>query len=78
MRPRGYEDKLVRAVEANTTMLVEALALRQKWYPDVYNQVNSAFEMLSTFVSIDMGDIEARMEILQRQVNDEAVEEEDG
>ncbi|ERM97836.1 hypothetical protein AMTR_s00118p00077280 [Amborella trichopoda] len=76
MSHQGYEDKLVRVVEASTTILVEVLTLRQKWYSEVYNHVINAFEMLSKFVSVDMVDIEARMEILQRQVNDEAVEEE--
>ncbi|ERM96992.1 hypothetical protein AMTR_s00074p00187130 [Amborella trichopoda] len=65
MRPRGYEDRL-----ASTVMLAEALTLRHKWYPEVYNLVNNTFETLSKFVPVDMGNVEARMEILQRQYND--------
>ncbi|XP_006842489.2 pentatricopeptide repeat-containing protein At1g06710, mitochondrial [Amborella trichopoda] len=37
----------VSAVQASIVMLAKALALRQKWYPEVYNCVNNAFEMLS-------------------------------
>ncbi|XP_020528650.1 uncharacterized protein LOC110008035 [Amborella trichopoda] len=61
MRPRGYKDQFVSAVQASTTMLAEALTLRQKWYPKVYNRVNNKFEMLSKFVPVDMVDIEARL-----------------
>ncbi|ERM98022.1 hypothetical protein AMTR_s00120p00057880 [Amborella trichopoda] len=32
--------------------------------------------MLSEFVPVDMEDIEAKMELLQREVNEEAVQEE--
>ncbi|ERN08895.1 hypothetical protein AMTR_s00015p00219940 [Amborella trichopoda] len=78
MRPRGYEDQLVSTVKASTVMLAEALTLRQKWYPEVLNRVNNAFEMLSKFVHVNMGDVEARMENLQRQYNDEAVLDEAG
>ncbi|ERN02223.1 hypothetical protein AMTR_s00045p00216580 [Amborella trichopoda] len=74
MRHRGYADQLIRAVQASTTMLAEALTLRQKWYPEVYNRINNVFEMLFIFVPVDMV-VEARMEILQRQVNDEVVQE---
>ncbi|ERN18127.1 hypothetical protein AMTR_s00054p00045760 [Amborella trichopoda] len=66
MRLRGYEDQLVSAVQASTTMLAEELTLRQKWYLEVYNRVNNAFEMLSKFVPVNMVDIEAMIEILQR------------
>ncbi|ERN02955.1 hypothetical protein AMTR_s00134p00031500 [Amborella trichopoda] len=76
MRPRGYENQLVSAVQASIVTLTEALTLRQKWYPEVYNRVNSAFETLSKFVLVDMGDIEAKMEILQCQYNDEGVPDE--
>ncbi|ERN17230.1 hypothetical protein AMTR_s00044p00183280 [Amborella trichopoda] len=62
----------VSADQASTTMLAEALTLRQKWFLEVYNHVNNAFEMLSKFVPVDIVDIEARMEIL-RQVNNEVV-----
>ncbi|ERN07002.1 hypothetical protein AMTR_s00141p00067680 [Amborella trichopoda] len=78
MRPRGYEDQLVSAVKAFTVMLVEALPLRQKWYPEVLNRVNNTFEMLAKFVLVDMGGVEATMEYLQRQHNDEAVLDEAG
>ncbi|ERN00079.1 hypothetical protein AMTR_s00105p00140220 [Amborella trichopoda] len=70
MRRRGYEDQLVSVVKASTVMLVEAFTLRQKWYPEVLNRVNDTFEMLSKFVPVDMGDVEARMEHLQCQYND--------
>ncbi|ERN11140.1 hypothetical protein AMTR_s00024p00180210 [Amborella trichopoda] len=63
-------------VKASTIMLAEALILRQKWYPEVLNRVNNAFEMLSKFVPVDMGDVEARMEHLQYQYNDEVVPDE--
>ncbi|ERN10372.1 hypothetical protein AMTR_s00026p00110350 [Amborella trichopoda] len=78
MRPRGYEDQLVSAVKASTVMLAEALTLRQKWYPEVLNRVNNAFEMLSKFVPVDMDDVEARMVHLQCQYNDEVVPGEAG
>ncbi|ERN12734.1 hypothetical protein AMTR_s00043p00127200 [Amborella trichopoda] len=65
MRPRGYENQL-------------AFTPKQKWYPEVLNSVNNAFEMLSKFVPVDMSDIEARMEHLQRQYNDEAIPDEAG
>ncbi|ERN08284.1 hypothetical protein AMTR_s00156p00021000 [Amborella trichopoda] len=74
IRPRGYEDDLVSAVQASTTILSEALTLRQKWYPKVYSHVN-AFEMLSKFVPANMEDMEAMMELLQREVNEEAIQE---
>ncbi|ERM96776.1 hypothetical protein AMTR_s05214p00004730 [Amborella trichopoda] len=73
MSPRGYEDQLVSAVQVSTIMLTEALTLKQKWYPEVYNCVNNAFETLPKFVPVDMDDIEARMENLQREYNDEGV-----
>ncbi|ERN04134.1 hypothetical protein AMTR_s00077p00064360 [Amborella trichopoda] len=66
----------VSAVQASTIMLTEALTLRQKWYPEVCNRVNNVFKMLSKFVPVDMEDIEARMELLQSAVNEEAVQEE--
>ncbi|ERN03233.1 hypothetical protein AMTR_s00003p00179440 [Amborella trichopoda] len=47
MRPRGYEDKLVGAVQTSTVMLADVLTLRQKGYPEIYNRVNNAFETLS-------------------------------
>ncbi|ERM97711.1 hypothetical protein AMTR_s00121p00083050 [Amborella trichopoda] len=56
---------------ASTVMLAKELTHRHKWYLEVYNRVNNAFEALSKFVHMDMGDVEARMEILQRQYNDE-------
>ncbi|ERN09966.1 hypothetical protein AMTR_s00013p00206580 [Amborella trichopoda] len=66
MRPQGYEDQLVSAVQASTIILAEALTLRQKWYLGVYNRVNNAFETLSKFVPVDMIDIESKIENLQR------------
>ncbi|ERN13869.1 hypothetical protein AMTR_s00021p00029340 [Amborella trichopoda] len=54
-------------------MLAEALTLRQKWNPKVYNRVNNAFETLSKFVPMDMDDIEARMENLECEYHDEGV-----
>ncbi|ERN19546.1 hypothetical protein AMTR_s00062p00072500 [Amborella trichopoda] len=78
MRHRGYEDQLVSAVQTSTTIFVEVLTLRQKWYPEVYNGINNVFEMLSKFVPVDLEDIDSRMEMLQREVNDEAVQEEGG
>ncbi|ERN07607.1 hypothetical protein AMTR_s00157p00065740 [Amborella trichopoda] len=73
MRPRSYENQLVNAVQASTIMLIEALTLRVKWYPEVYNRVNDAFETLSKFVPVDMDDVEARMEDLQRVYNDKSI-----
>ncbi|ERN10639.1 hypothetical protein AMTR_s00028p00195620 [Amborella trichopoda] len=67
-----------RCVQASTVRLAEALTLRQKWYPEVYNLVNNVFETLSKFVPMDIGDIEAGIEILQRQYNDECVPNEAG
>ncbi|ERN00286.1 hypothetical protein AMTR_s00107p00033530 [Amborella trichopoda] len=64
MRPRGYEDQLVSAVQASTVMLAEALTLRHKWNPEVYNHVNNTFAMVSKVVPIDMDDIGAQMENL--------------
>ncbi|ERN10165.1 hypothetical protein AMTR_s00168p00037870 [Amborella trichopoda] len=75
MRPRGYEDQYVSAIKASIVMLAEALTLRQKWYHEVLNRVNNMFEMLSKFVHVDTGDVEVRMEHLQRHYNDEAVYE---
>ncbi|ERN15527.1 hypothetical protein AMTR_s00048p00094230 [Amborella trichopoda] len=72
MRPRGYENQLVSAVQASTIMLAEPVTLRHKRYLEVYNSINNAFEMLSRFMYVNMVDIEARMEILH-QVNDKAV-----
>ncbi|ERN01959.1 hypothetical protein AMTR_s00045p00056700 [Amborella trichopoda] len=66
----------VSVVQASTLMLVEALTLRQKWYLEVLNRAYNAFEMLSKFVLVDMGDVEARMEHLQCQYNDEVVPDE--
>ncbi|ERN19235.1 hypothetical protein AMTR_s00061p00202050 [Amborella trichopoda] len=54
MRLRGYEDQLVSAVQTSTIMLAETFTLKQKWYLEVYNRVNNAFETLSKFVPIDM------------------------
>ncbi|ERM99353.1 hypothetical protein AMTR_s00108p00133690 [Amborella trichopoda] len=78
MRPRGYEDQLVSAVQTSIVMLAEALTLRQKWYSEVYNHVNNTFVTLSKFVPVDMGDVEARMEVLQCQYSDEGVLDEAG
>ncbi|ERM99362.1 hypothetical protein AMTR_s00108p00146810 [Amborella trichopoda] len=69
MRPRGYEDELVSEVQASTVMLAEALTVKQKWYPEIYNHINNVFVTLSKFMLVDMGDVEARMEVLQRQHN---------
>ncbi|ERN20387.1 hypothetical protein AMTR_s00068p00052860 [Amborella trichopoda] len=78
MRSRGYEDQLVSAVKASIVMLAKALTLRQKWYLEVFIRVNNAFEMLSKFVPVDMSDVEAKIEHLQGQYNDEVVPEEGG
>ncbi|ERM99951.1 hypothetical protein AMTR_s00110p00116310 [Amborella trichopoda] len=76
LQPYNQEEEEVSAVQASTTMLAEAITLRQKWYPEVYSRVNNSFEMLSKFVSVDMENIEARMEVLQCEVNEEVVQEE--
>ncbi|ERN05304.1 hypothetical protein AMTR_s00007p00155890 [Amborella trichopoda] len=78
MRPRGYENQLVNAVQASTVMLAEALTLGQKWYPEVYNRVNNEFETLSKFVPVDMDDIEARMTSLQLEYHNKGVPNEAG
>ncbi|ERN06271.1 hypothetical protein AMTR_s00016p00211010 [Amborella trichopoda] len=65
------EEYKVSAVQASRVMLAEALTLKQKWYPKIYNRVNNRFEMLSKFMSVNMDEIEARIEHLQRQVNEE-------
>ncbi|ERN12149.1 hypothetical protein AMTR_s00308p00010940, partial [Amborella trichopoda] len=59
----------VSTIQPSTTMLAEAVTLRQKWYSNM-------FEMLSKFVPVDMDDIKARVEKLQCQVNDDPVQEE--
>ncbi|ERN16957.1 hypothetical protein AMTR_s00057p00196440 [Amborella trichopoda] len=76
MRPQNYEDQLVSAVQDSTVMLAEALTFRQKWYPEVYNHVNNALEMLSRFIIVDVNEIEVRMEHLQYQVNEETAHDE--
>ncbi|XP_011626340.1 protein MAIN-LIKE 2-like [Amborella trichopoda] len=47
----------VTAIWASKVMLAEALTLRHKWYPEVYNHINNTFETLSKFVPVDMGDV---------------------
>ncbi|ERM95867.1 hypothetical protein AMTR_s00060p00126750 [Amborella trichopoda] len=69
---QGITSMLVSAAQASTVMLVEALALRHKWYPKVYNCVNNMLEMLSKLMHVDFDEIEAMMEHVQRLVNDEA------
>ncbi|ERN15238.1 hypothetical protein AMTR_s00056p00200810, partial [Amborella trichopoda] len=78
IRPQGYEDQLVSEVEASTIMLAEALTLRQKWNPELYNCVNNAFETLSKFMPVDMDHIEVRMKNLQHEYHDEGVPDEAG
>ncbi|ERM94624.1 hypothetical protein AMTR_s00011p00169440 [Amborella trichopoda] len=74
----SLEEYKVSTVQASTIMLAEALTLRQKWYAEIYNRANNTFETLSKFVPVDTNDIEAKMEILQREYNDKGVPDEAG
>ncbi|ERN13251.1 hypothetical protein AMTR_s00040p00233470, partial [Amborella trichopoda] len=61
MRPRGHEDNMVSTFQESTTLLAEALALRQRWDLEVLNPVSRVFELQSKFIPIDVNEVEERM-----------------